>query len=114
VTRLKLTRRQRTTLLRGKARRLYLGIFRRRYVRQSVARRRGECRRCGACCKLGFRCCLLRDNGAVSECLLHRLRPPSCRLFPIDERDLADRDLVEPEVPCGYRFEREDDGAEEQ
>ena len=28
----------------------------------------------------------------------------NCRLFPIDERDLRDRDLVAPGAPCGFHF----------
>jgi hypothetical protein len=39
----------------------------------------------------------------------------NCRVFPIDERDLADRDLVLPDRECGFSFaragsEREDGG----
>jgi hypothetical protein len=36
----------------------------------------------------------------------------NCRVFPIDERDLADRDLVLPERACGYSFLRGGDGRE--
>lgn len=32
-------------------------------------------------------------------------RSRNCRTFPIDERDLADRDLVAPDTPCGFYFE---------
>ena len=101
---------QRVRLLWGKARRLYLGVFRRRYVRASLARRRGECARCGACCALGYRCPSLRSNGRDTECAVHKLRPLNCRLFPIDERDLADRDLLCPDAPCGFRFDGSPDG----
>ncbi len=40
----------------------------------------------------------------MTECRFHNLRPPNCRLFPIDERDLADRDMILPEQPCGFSF----------
>ncbi|HUT33687.1 MAG TPA: hypothetical protein VNE39_09420 [Planctomycetota bacterium] len=99
------TWRMRLRLLWGKARRLGLGLFRIGYVRRSAARREGDCQRCGACCQLGYRCQFLRNAKSISECRIHALRPRNCRLFPIDERDLADRDLVAPDVPCGYRFE---------
>jgi len=102
------TARQRLVLLWGKVRRLALGAFRPDYVRRSIARRRGECLRCGACCQLGFCCVWLRRNGSTTECRFHDLRPPNCRLFPIDERDLADRDLIFPDRPCGYSFAPED------
>jgi hypothetical protein len=99
-------------LMWGKVRRLYLGAFRRGYVRRSHARRSGECARCGACCFLGHRCHSLRakgnGNGHGTECAMHKFRPPNCRLFPIDERDMADRSLIAPDVPCGYSFEPED------
>ena len=101
----RLTVRHRLRLLWGKVRRLGLGVFRRRHVRESLARRRGECVRCGACCVLGIRCPSLRSNGRGTECRIHRLRPMNCRLFPIDERDLADRALIRPDVPCGFHFD---------
>ncbi|MFW6108759.1 MAG: hypothetical protein ACOC8D_02985 [bacterium] len=103
-----LTLRQHLQLLRGKVRRFYLGVFRRRYVRQNHARRHGECARCGACCIMGFHCLTLRRNGHGTECAIHNHRPMNCRLFPIDERDLADRDLILPHVPCGYHFDGDD------
>jgi len=104
-----LTWRQRWTLLCGKLRRLGLGLFGRRYIRRRAAARAGECLRCGACCRLAYRCHLLRDNGQITECRFHGWRPLNCRLFPIDERDLADRDLIAPDTACGFRFGPEGD-----
>ena len=95
----------RLRLLWGKVRRLYLGKLRPAYVRQSAARRHGECRRCGACCKLGLRCRRLDEDATPATCVRHESRPMNCRVFPIDERDLADRDLVCPDAPCGYCFD---------
>ena len=92
-------------LLRGRIRRLYLGVLRTRYIRESLSRRVGECLRCGACCRLGVRCPLLHANGAHAECRFYgKHRPPNCRNFPIDERDLADRDLIAPHQRCGFHF----------
>jgi hypothetical protein len=88
----------------GKARRLYLGVFRPRYVRTMAARRVGTCLRCGACCQLGLSCWLLKNDPPLTECLRHTLRPLNCRVFPIDERDLRDRDLIAPHTPCGFSF----------
>jgi len=98
--------RARLWLLWGKVRRFSLGLFRPGYVRRSAQQRAGDCRRCGACCQLGYRCQLLRTTGDITECRVHGLRPRNCRLFPIDDRDLADRNAVAPDVPCGYRFDR--------
>ncbi len=55
--------RVRIRLMWGKARRLGLGLFRLGYVRRSAARREGHCVRCGACCRLGYRCQFLREKG---------------------------------------------------
>ena len=101
----RLTASQRVRLLWGKVRRFYLGVLRRRYVRRSLELRRGECARCGACCALGYRCWSLRDSDDGTECRVHGVRPMNCRIFPIDERDLADRDLLNPSVPCGFSFD---------
>ena len=106
VTSPRLAWRVRMRLMWGKVRRFGLGLFRRGYVRRSAARREGECQRCGACCRLGYRCQFLREKGGGTECRVHWLRPRNCRLFPIDERDLADRDAIAPDVPCGYRFNK--------
>jgi hypothetical protein len=88
----------------GKARRLYLGVFRQSYIRTQLTRRQGDCRRCGACCQMGIHCWFLKNHQPVTECKHHTKRPRNCRIFPIDERDLRDRDLVAPDVPCGFHF----------
>jgi Fe-S-cluster containining protein len=41
----------------------------------------------------------------TAGCRYHQLRPMNCRVFPIDERDLADRNAVMPGQPCGFYFE---------
>lgn len=97
---------QRLKLLWGRPRRLWLNVFRPGYVRASLARRRGECRRCGACCQMGARCRHLAYDGELAVCKRYeRWRTANCRNFPIDERDIADRDLVAPHTPCGYHFD---------
>lgn|GEM_PF-389002 len=87
----------------GRFRRLWLNLFRPAYVRGSTARRHGTCRRCGACCQLGSRCRHLSHEGGLAVCAAYgESRPPNCGTFPIDERDLADRDRIGVGVPCGY------------
>ena len=87
----------------GRPRRLFLNLLRPGYVRTQVALRHGECKRCGACCQLGSRCRHLSfENGlAVCDCY-GDYRPPNCRTFPIDQRDLADRDQLLARLPCGF------------
>ena len=102
------TLRVRVVLWRGVLRRFFLYVFCRKYVRQSIATRQGECRRCGVCCHLvANKCAWLKIHAdASSTCRIYKFRwTPNCWIFPIDARDIADRDLVaSPDVPCGYRF----------
>ena len=98
------TMRERLTLGWGKVRRFYLAHFRPAYVRESLARRVGGCNRTGACCRLMFTCPLLDQGSDPVRCTIHEIKPKVCRLFPIDERDLRDRDIVSPDRPCGFSF----------
>ena len=91
--------------LRGRVRRFYLGVLRPGYVRRSLARREGQCNRCGICCQMGFRCPSLETDQPQVGCKKYQKRRPlNCRNFPIDERCLADRDKYAPTTPCGFRF----------
>ncbi len=94
----------------GKVRRWFNHTTRPDHVDRRLRRRRGECVRCGACCKLLFKCPLLveRPDGSTA-CRIHGNRPGNCRVFPMDENDLADRDRLLPELPCGYYFVEADD-----
>ncbi|NQT20465.1 MAG: hypothetical protein HQ592_12220 [Planctomycetes bacterium] len=90
----------------GKIRRFYLGHFRKRYVQKVLELRRGECRRCGNCCTVMFRCPQLEGD---AHCTLYHTRSLQCRLFPIDARDLRGRFSS-----CGYYFVDEVEGSAEQ
>ena len=97
--------RVRLKLFRGVLRRLLNNLFRPGYIRTSLSQRSGECRRCGACCQLAWRCGCLHKDGGIPSCSIHKLpRPPNCHAFPIDPKDLADRDLIAPHVPCGFSW----------
>jgi len=95
----------------GKIRRSYLIHFRPGYVKKSLARRRGQCHRTGACCMLAFPCPAFSRSSPKPDCHVYAQRPPNCRIFPIDERDIRDRNLVNPWDPCGFHFENGDDPA---
>lgn len=88
----------------GKIRRFYLHKFRRSYIEEQSRKREGTCGRCAACCKLLFRCPFLDESSGLPTCSIHDRRPDNCRFFPIDPRDLADRDLIDPTNPCGFSF----------
>ncbi len=99
------TLRQKAALCWGKLRRSLLVALRKNTVVHSLERRRGECLRCGSCCKILFRCPYYDDSNGRPLCTIYDDRPGVCGLFPIDERDVQDRDIVNPFVRCGYRFE---------
>ena len=97
----------RLILLAGVIRRAFLNLFCKKYVRESIARRRGECKRCGTCCHLiANKCMALKFTEEGSRCRIYNFyRLPNCCTFPIDSRDIRDRDLVAPDNPCGYYWE---------
>ncbi len=85
--------------LRGKLRR-YLQANLIAQDHEALARRRqGECSRCGACCKIVFRCPFLgTDEHGEYTCRIYEKRFAQCRLFPLHARDLL-------EVPeCSFTF----------
>ena len=91
----------------GVVRRFLLYLFNRKYVGESSAKRRGECLRCGACCRLVVNPCpyLVFDGDGKSSCVKYdSTRMPNCVIFQIDRRDIRERDLV-CQIPCGYGFD---------
>jgi len=104
----KIRLREKFKLLLGTPRRLLWNVLRPGYVRVSLAQRSGECRRCGACCQLVWRCRYFHDDDGLPSCRLYaRYRPANCSKFPLDYRDIADRDLVSPNKACGFSWARE-------
>ncbi|MBI4712011.1 MAG: hypothetical protein HY762_01690, partial [Planctomycetes bacterium] len=109
----------------GKLRRSLLLSFKADYTRELLSQRQGECKRCGACCRLLFHCPALEyrheNNGTaptegnhhpvyseqsepVACCWVYDQRSTVCRTFPLEEKDLKDRDFVIPDRKCGYFF----------
>ena len=78
---------------------------RRGRVVEKLDRRRGACTRCGACCKILFQCPAYDDADGNPKCLIYNDRPGVCSLFPLDEKDLRDRDIVMSGRRCGFYFE---------
>ena len=84
----------------GKIRRFVNTNFRKQETIASLALRRGECNRCGACCELVFKCPFLKKNSdGTTLCGIYENRPNSCRLFPIEQRDIQ-----ELRGSCSYYF----------
>jgi hypothetical protein len=93
-----------TLQLRGKARRFVQATLRRPEETEALlARRGGECNRCGECCKILFRCPFLAtDEEGQHTCRIYEKRFAQCRLFPLHAADL--RELG---GQCSYTFEPE-------
>lgn len=86
--------------LKGKLRRFYMVHFRKTYVQNQLALREGQCRQCGTCCNLLITCPMHLKNG---HCLAYNIcRPQSCKVFPIDQRDIQEARLNNG--ACGYSF----------
>jgi len=84
----------------GKIRRFLNTNFRKQETVAALALRRGECNRCGACCELVFKCPFLKKQpDGSSLCGIYENRPNSCRLFPIEQRDIQ-----EVKGTCSYYF----------
>ena len=84
----------------GKIRRFLNTNFRKQEMVAALALRRGECNRCGACCELVFKCPFLKKKSdGTSLCGIYENRPNSCRLFPIEKRDIQ-----ELHGSCSYYF----------
>jgi len=90
----------------GKLRRFFINRFKPNKVRKALALRLGNCIRCGTCCKILFKCPYLKyDSEGLAVCNTYEKRPLNCRQFPIDNRDIMERNFVRGvSVPCGFRF----------
>lgn len=97
------------TLYGGKARRLFYSLFKPSYIKQQLATRKGNCLRCGVCCRLGYNCPSLGIKKEGSTCKTYTIRSTNCRIFPINNADLRERNLVSPETTCGFYFEENPD-----
>jgi hypothetical protein len=84
----------------GKLRRFVRANFRKQDTIAALALRQGDCNRCGACCEILFKCPFLKkhEDGATT-CGIYENRPNSCRLFPLENRDLR-----EVRGTCSYYF----------
>src|SRR5437867_262532 len=74
----------------GKIRRFYKSTFTPRAAAKLVELRRGECNRCGRCCKILFRCPFLREEGETFSCRIYGHHFAACKLFPLEPQDLAE------------------------
>jgi hypothetical protein len=69
---------------------------------------RGGCNRCGACCKIVFRCPFYYEDQNTTACLIYtspKHAPPPCVVYPIDPIDLAEVQREVAPEPCPFYFE---------
>lgn len=86
----------------GKLRRQFIIVcLSRKYIENQMARRRGHCRQCAACCNFSYPCPLLEKSGACQ--IYNTTRPRVCRLFPINQADIDD--VTYCGGTCGYWFD---------
>lgn len=85
--------------VRGKLRRYVQAELIEQDEQALLGKRQGDCNRCGACCKIVFRCPFLgTDEEGQYTCRIYEKRFAQCRLFPLHAKDLL-------EVPeCSFTF----------
>ena len=89
--------------VRGKVRRFVQASILNEDPEPLLEKRRGDCNRCGACCKILFRCPFLgTDAEGQYTCRIYDKRFAQCRLYPLHTADLR-----ELEGQCSYTFEAE-------
>jgi uncharacterized protein len=92
-----------TLQLSGKTRRFVRSSLLRQDTAPLLARRQGDCNRCGACCKILFRCPFLgTDAEGQYTCRIYEKRFAQCRLYPLHPGDLR-----ELKGQCSYTFAAE-------
>ena len=84
-------------------RRKYLKRFRPGYIRDSIARRKGQCKQCGCFGETFTRCAYFQEG----VCLVWKEKgwqamPEDCRNYPFDELDKS----LFARKNCGYYWER--------
>jgi len=85
--------------VRGKLRRYVQANVLKQDTEALLAKRSGECNRCGACCKILFQCPFLgTDAEGQYTCTIYEKRFAQCRLFPLHAADL--REVAE----CSFTF----------
>jgi hypothetical protein len=88
-----------TLQARGKLRRLVQAKLQKSKVEALLAQRRGECNRCGECCRILFKCPFLASDGQGGHtCKIYDWRFAPCRHFPVRPLDL--REVKN----CSYTF----------
>ncbi|MGM0607951.1 MAG: hypothetical protein ACQESP_06005 [Candidatus Muiribacteriota bacterium] len=90
----------------GKIRRFYLSTFRKKQVKKMLQKRKGQCNQCGACCQLLVKCPFLYRKDNLFCCKIYgKVRPINCIVFPLNKKDIKERDYINTDIACGYYFD---------
>ena len=70
---------------------------------------KGECNRCGMCCKIVFKCPFFFEDGKTTACMIYTTKHavPPCVSFPADPNDLREVQREVAPAPCPFYFEGE-------
>lgn len=90
--------------LAGKVRRFVKSTFLKGATLRDLSKRKGFCNRCGACCKLVFKCPAYKEENGEGMCLIYNDRPGVCALYPLDIKDIQELKKTMPHVKCDYYF----------
>ena len=77
--------------------------YRKNYVKKKLKKRKGNCSKCGECCKnriYGVKCIYLNDKNL---CSIYDDRMKICRAFPIDVLSIR---LARLEGKCSYYWDK--------
>lgn len=85
--------------LKGKIRRWVKSRLLTTHHPKKISLRHGECNRCGACCKIIFKCPFYQEKEGLGICAIYGRHFVQCRLFPLESKD-----LIGLEEKCGYGF----------
>ena len=86
--------------LTGKFRRYYYSSIATSGIAARLALREGDCNRCGACCKILFRCPFLAEpHPGEYSCRIYGHHFGQCKLYP-----LTPADLKEIDGECSFTF----------
>jgi len=89
---------------------VYIWIFKRKVIRESLRRRKGECKQCGKCCNFfGVKCPFLTRN---NRCMIYKHRPKIlCALPPLG---VSKGNIKKhKELNCGYYWDDEEEQNQE-
>jgi hypothetical protein len=66
-------------------RRYFYILFRRKYINESIAKRKGKCQMCGCCAYKPISC--KHFNKKTKVCDTFNNLPYECKIYPFDEKD---------------------------